>query len=141
MNNAGFMAEMAEEEMQQEQKPATQEEAEDAELEKQEKLAFPVAAVVRLMRKHLDREKIIKKDVKIAMNKWLERVCSKVAREMNKFPYVTMSINEFKEGVRVYDDMENFEKDKKRILAHLDAIKKDIERLERDLGKIESDVY
>ncbi len=119
---------------------AAEAEAEDAELEKQEKLAFPVAAVVRLMRRNLDKEKIIKKEVKIAMNKWLERLCTKVAREMNKFPYVTMSISEFKEGIRIYEDMDGFEKDKQRILAHLTAIKRDIEKLERDLGKIE-DVF
>lgn len=134
---------MAEEEVKQEQAITLAEstEAEDEELEKQEKLAFPVAAVVRLMRKNLDREKIIKKEVKIAMNKWLERLCTKVAKEMNRSPYVTMSMNEFREGVRIYEDMDSFEKDKKRILSHLDAIKKDIEKLERDLGKIESDGF
>ncbi|MBI4019838.1 MAG: NFYB/HAP3 family transcription factor subunit [Candidatus Aenigmarchaeota archaeon] len=119
------------------EQPVAEEEKEDAELEQKERLAFPVAAVVRVMRKNLDREKIIKKDVKIAMNKWLEKVCSKVAKEMNKIPYVTMSLNEFKEGIRVYEDMEGFDKDKQRILAHLAAIKADIARLERDLGKIE----
>ena len=126
-----------------EQATATEEaestEDEDEELEKKEKLAFPVAAVVRLMKRNLDKEKILKKEVKIAMNKWLEHVCRKVSREMNKFPYVTMSINEFKEGTRVYDSLENFDKDKQRILAHMDAIKKDIERLERDLGKVKDE--
>ena len=111
-----------------EQATATEEaestEDEDEELEKKEKLAFPVAAVVRLMKRNLDKEKILKKEVKIAMN---------------KFPYVTMSINEFKEGTRVYDSLENFDKDKQRILAHMDAIKKDIERLERDLGKVKDE--
>ncbi|MBI4176431.1 MAG: NFYB/HAP3 family transcription factor subunit, partial [Candidatus Aenigmarchaeota archaeon] len=105
------------------QTSAVEEEKEDAELEQKERLAFPVAAVVRVMRKNLDREKIIKKEVKIAMNKWLEKACTKVAREMNKIPYVTMSLNEFKEGIRVYEDMEGFDKDKQRILAHLAAIK------------------
>mgnify|MGYP001611276646 CR=1 FL=1 len=126
-----------EETMQEEKLEKQDEAAEDEQLEQQEKLAFPVATVVRVMRKTLDREKIIKKDVKIAMNKWLEKLCTKVAKEMNKIPYVTMSLNEFKEGIRVYEDMEGFDKDKQRILAHLDAIKKDIQRLERDLGKIE----
>ena len=73
------------------------------------------------------------------MNKWLGRLCAKVAREMNHFPYVMMGLNELKEGRRIYEDLEGYEKDKKRVLAHLEAIKKDIERLQRDLGKEEDD--
>ena len=120
-----------------EQEKVTEEETID---EEKEKLAFPVAAVVRVMRRYMDKEKMIKKDVKIAMNKWLEKLCANVAKTMNKFPYVVMTLNEFREGVRVYEDLENFDKEKQRILAHLNAIKKDIERLERDLGKVEEDI-
>lgn len=106
----------------------------------QGRYAFPEAAIVRIMKRQLDREKMIKKDVKVAMNKWLERMCAKVSREMNKVPYVMMTLNEFNEGKRVFDDLEGMDREKKRILAHLDAMKKDIERLERDLGKAEKDV-
>jgi histone H3/H4 len=110
--------------------------------EEQQKLglAFPEAAVVRVMKKNLDKEKMIKKEVKIAMNKWLEEMCSQVTKSMNRFPYVMMTISEFRTGKRVYDSLEEFEKEKERILSHLDAIKKDIEKLERDLGKVEKDV-
>ena len=112
----------------------------DGDADEQSKYAFPEAPIVRVMKRHLDKEKMIKKDVKVAMNKWLERMCAKVSREMNRVPYVMMTLNEFNEGKRVFDDLENMDKEKKRILAHLDAIKKDIERLERDLGKVEADV-
>ena len=112
----------------------------DAEDEAKLKLAFPQAAIVRVMKRHMDKEKMIKRDVKIAMNKWLEKVCKNVAREMNKFPYVMMNMNEFKEAIRVYEDLENFDKEKQRILSHFDAMKKDIERLERDLGKVEEEI-
>ena len=112
----------------------------DGNAEEQSKHAFPEAAIVRIMKKHLDKEKMIKKDVKVAMNKWLERMCAKVSREMNRVPYVMMTLNEFNEGKRVFDDIENMDKEKKRILAHLDAIKQDIGRMERDLGKVEKDV-
>jgi hypothetical protein len=74
------------------------------------------------------------------MNKWLGDMCAQVSKEMNKFPYVMMHLNEFKEAKRVYEDLENFQKEKDRILAHMDAIKKDIEKLERDLGKEEGEV-
>jgi hypothetical protein len=103
--------------------------------------AFPEAAIVRIMKRYLDKEKMIKKDVKVAMNKWLEEMCAKVTTQMNKVPYVMMTITEFNEGKRIFDDLSSFDKEKKRILAHLDFIKKDIERLERDLGKVEKDIF
>ena len=104
--------------------------------EEESKYAFPEAAVVRVMKKHLDREKMVKKEVKIAMNQWLEKACSNIAKEMNKVPYVMVTLNEFKQGTKVYDSLEEFDMEKQRVLAHMEAIKKDIERLERDLGKL-----
>ncbi len=104
------------------------------------RLAFPEAAIVRVMKTHLDKEKMIKKDVKIAMNKWLEKMCAIVSKQMNKFPYVMMNINEFKEGIKTFEKLAEFEMEKNRILAHMDAIKKDIGKLERDLGKVEEDL-
>ena len=108
--------------------------------EPKERMAFPEAAVVRIMKKHMDKEKMIKKAVKVGMNKWLEEICAKVSKSMNKFPYVMMTPSEFSQGKKIYDTLEEFDKEKERILAHLDAMKKDIERLERDLGKVEEDV-
>jgi|GEM_PF-546913 len=111
-------------------------EAEEAKL----KLPFPTAAVVRIMKANMDNEKMLKRDVKVEMNKWLGGMCAQVSKEMNKFPYVMMHLNEFKEAKRVYEDLENFQKEKDRILAHFEAIKKDIQRLERDLGVEEGEV-
>ncbi|RLI97775.1 MAG: hypothetical protein DRO99_02450 [Candidatus Aenigmatarchaeota archaeon] len=138
----GIDAKPAEEEQQetQEEKAEGAEDEVSEEEEAKMKLPFPTAAVVRIMKAHMDDEKMIKKDVKVAMNKWLGEMCAQVSNEMNKFPYVMMHMNEFKEAKRVYEDLENFQKEKERILAHLDAIKKDIERLERDLGKEEGEV-
>jgi len=125
-----------------EEKPEeTTEEAEVSEEEEEKlKLPFPTAAVVRIMKANMDKEKMIKKDVKIAMNKWLGDMCARISREMNKLPYVMLHLHDFNEAKRMYEDLENFEKEKFRILAHLDAIKKDIEKLERDLGKDEEEV-
>ena len=102
--------------------------------------AFPEAAIVRVMKKHLDNEKMIKKEVKVAMNKWLEKVCAQVSKNMNAFPYVMMTLSEFRQGKKVYDTLEEFDSEKQRILSHLDAMKRDIERLEKDLGKVEEEV-
>jgi thiamine kinase-like enzyme len=108
--------------------------------EEESKLPFPLAPVVRIMKANMDDEKMIKKDVKIAMNRWLGNLCARVSREMNKFPYVMMHLHEFEHATEMYRKLEEYEKEKERILAHFDAIKKDIEKLERDLGKVEDDV-
>lgn len=102
--------------------------------------AFPEAAIVRVMKKHLDKEKMIKKEVKVNMNKWLEQMCAQVAKNMNQYPYVMMTLSEFRQGKKIYDTLEDFDSEKQRILSHFDAIKKDIERLEKDLGKVEEEV-
>jgi len=105
--------------------------------EAKEKLPFPTACIVRLMRAHLDKDKIIKKDVKIGMNKWLGDLVSRVSKDLNKLPYTTLHLHEFRDAIKLYLELENFDKEKERILAHLEAIKQDIKRLERDLGKVE----
>lgn len=104
-----------------------------------EKMPFPEAAVVRIMRANMDSEKMIKKDVKIAMNKWLGKLCAEVAKRMNKHPYVTMHIHEFKDAIQVFENLEKFGKEKDRILAHLKAIRKDVDLLREDLGDIETE--
>lgn len=121
------------------QEPVPQEE--EISEEEAEKLPFPNAAIVRLMKTKMDGEKMIKKEVKIAMNKWLANLCVNVSKEMNKFPYVMMHLHEFQKATEPYTSMENLQKEKERILSHLDAIKKDIEKLERDLGKREENVF
>ena len=83
---------------------------------------------------------MIKKEVKLNMNKWLEQVCAQVSKNMNQFPYVMMTLSEFRQGKKIYDTLEEFDSEKQRILSHFDAIKKDIERLEKDLGKVEEEV-
>ena len=120
---------------------AEEEAEEEISEEEEEKLPFPNAAIVRLMKSRMDGEKMIKKEVKIAMNKWLGNLCVNVSKEMNKIPYVMMHLHEFQQAIEPYSDMESFQKEKERILAHLEAIKKDIEKLERDLGKQEEDVF
>lgn len=108
--------------------------------ESHERLAFPEACIVRIMKKNMDKEKMIKKEVKVAMNHWLKKLVTNVSKTMNSFPYVMMTKSEFNMGVKVYETLEEFQEEKERILSHLDAMKKDIGRLEKDLGKTEQEV-
>ncbi|MBL7206738.1 MAG: hypothetical protein ISS36_04030 [Candidatus Aenigmarchaeota archaeon] len=123
-----------------EEKPISDEEEMEEIIDEEtgEKLPFPEAAVVRIMKRNMDGEKMIRKEVKIAMNKWLGDICANISKEMDKFPYVMMNLNEFKEGIKVFEDLERFDREKERILSHFDMIKKDIEKLEWDLGKRKS---
>ena len=103
--------------------------------EKTEELPFPMAPIVRLMRKHLDKDKIIKKRVKENMNRWLGKMCEKVTKKINEKPYTTVDFHTFKEAIQVYNDVEEMEKEKERILASLEKIKHDCNALIRDLDR------
>jgi histone H3/H4 len=131
---------MSEHDKKEEKDHESQEEDTRTDEEKKLNLAFPEAAIVRVMKRNLDGEKMIRKEVKVEMNRWLEKMCAQVSKNMNRFPYVMMNLNEFFQGIKVYDSLEEFQKEKDRILAHLDAIKQDIGKLERDLGKVERDI-
>jgi hypothetical protein len=87
------------------------------------------------MRKNLDKDKLIKKEVKDEMNKWLGNLCAKVTKEMNEKPYTTVDLNTFKEAVKMYNDLEEMEKEKERVIAHLEKIKHDCDSLIRDLDR------
>jgi len=64
-----------------------------------------------------------------------------VFQEQTRVETVEVVPAAFGEGIDEHGEtLEEFEKEKERILAHLDAMKKDIERLERDLGKTEQEV-
>ena len=103
--------------------------------EKTEQLPFPTAPIVRLMKKHLDKDKLIKKQVKDEMNKWLAEICEKITKKMNDKPYTTVDISAFKEAIQIYKDLEDMEKEKTRIVANLERIKQDCDALIRDLDR------
>lgn len=136
------VSEEAEKDIKVEGEEATTAEMEDEEVDEQleAKLPFPTAAVVRIMKKNMDNEKMIKKEVKIAMNKWLGRLCESVSKEMNRVPYVMLHLHEFKSAIAMYENLAEFQKEKERILSHMATIKKDVEKLERDLGKFDEEI-
>lgn len=102
---------------------------------KTEELPFPVAPIVRLMRKHLDKNKIIKKQVKEGMNRWLGKMCARVTEKINKKPYTTVDYHTFEEAIKVYNDVERMEKEKERIVISLKKIKEDCDALIMDLER------
>lgn len=103
--------------------------------EKAEKLHFPTAPIVRLMKANLDKDKLIKREVKEGMNKWLGKMCAKVTKKMNEKPYTTVDFHTFKEAIQIYNDVEEMEKEKQRVVANLEKIKHDCDALIRDLDR------
>lgn len=102
---------------------------------KEENLPFPTAPIVRMMKKNLDKDKLIKKQVKDEMNKWLAEICTKVTKKMNEKPYTTVDLTTFNDSVKIYNSLEDMEKEKERIVVSLEKIKQDCDALIRDLNK------
>jgi len=104
-----------------------QEEAED--------LPFAKAEVVRLMKQHLDSDKMIRERVKVEMNKFLGDVLEKVCKQLNEYPYTTIEYEMLKESIYPYKNVERINEEKERILKHLDAIKADCDALSLDVRR------
>ena len=113
-----------------------------------EKLPFAKNEVVRLMRKNLDEDKMIKDQVKVEMNNFLYGILVNVCRQLNEYPYTTVDYGMFKECIYPYTNIERINEEKERILMHLDAIKADCDALAMDVEKslklkdtVENDVF
>ena len=94
-----------------------------------EELHFAKYELVRLMKMNLDDDKMIRERVKVEMNKFLYKILQEVCFEMNKQPYTTIEYEMFEEAIYPYTNVKKINEEKKRILAHLDAIKADCEVL------------
>ena len=92
-------------------------------------LPFAKAELVRLMKMNLDSDKMIRERVKVEMNKFLYEVLKEVCHELNKYPYTTIEYEMFEEAVYPYTNIRKVNEEKRRIIAHLDAIKADCDVL------------
>ena len=100
-----------------------------------EKLPFAKNEVTRLMRKHLDSDKMIRDQVKVEMNKFLYSILISVCKQLNDYPYTTIEHEMLKECIYPYTNIERINEEKQRILMHLDAIKADCDALAMDVEK------
>ncbi len=111
------------------------EEKQEEHEEEDEGLAFANAQVVRVMRANVASDKMIKSEVKKAMNKFLEEVCANVSRKMDKYPYAMIDRRMFEEAIEPYKTMGKVVEEKKRIISHLETIKTDCDKLIRDVDE------
>ena len=103
--------------------------------EEGEDLPFAKAEVVRLMKKNLDKDKMIRERVKVEMNKFLGEVLERVCEQLNDYPYTTIEYEMLKESIYPYTNIKRINEEKFRILKHLDAIKADCDALSLDVKK------
>ena len=100
-----------------------------------EKLPFARAEVIRLMKEHLDDDKMIRERVKVEMNKFLGEVLKNVCEQLNDYPYTTVEYEMLKESIYPYTNITRINQEKERILLHLEAIKADCNALSMDVQR------
>ncbi len=86
-------------------------------------LPFPRATIVNMLRKHLDSGKQIKGQVKNEMNLWLGKMVERVADKMNSYPYTYVDGSMFREAIETYEQVQEIEKEKERIIKQLESVK------------------
>ncbi|MDD3244587.1 MAG: hypothetical protein PHU47_00365 [Candidatus ainarchaeum sp.] len=121
-------------ELEQEQLEEVLEETDDEELD-DEKLPFPNATVVRLMRKSLDPHKQIKGIVKKEMNLFLGRIVETLCKKMNGYEYSYVDYGMFKQAIETFENIQTIELEKIRIIKNLEKIKAECDILIDDVER------
>ncbi|MFH0860535.1 MAG: hypothetical protein V1921_04995 [Candidatus Altiarchaeota archaeon] len=110
-------------------------EDDDEAMDAKEQLAFATAPIVRLIKEELDNDKMVRRQVKVAMNKWLEKLVRKVSKKMNESEYTVVEIDDFKTAIEPYEMIDDVEGERHRIVASLEKIKQDCDSLIRDVNR------
>ena len=114
---------MAEEKRKLEQEETVTMEEEDEEEIDESKLPFPRATIVNMLRKHLSSGKQIKGQVKNEMNIWLGKMVERIAKKMDAYPYTYVDGSMLREAVEPYENIQDIEKEKERIIKQLEVVK------------------
>ncbi len=115
---------------------AIEEEAKGDEIKdkEDEELPFPRARVVKLLREEI-KDKIIRSEVKDALNIWLGELTKKLAREMAATQYASVSLVDFQRATKPYDMIEDILKDEQRLLTSIQKLKEDADYIQRELAR------
>ncbi|MBS3065175.1 MAG: hypothetical protein J4451_01610 [DPANN group archaeon] len=95
---------------------------------------FPRARVVRLIKEE-SNGKIIRSEVKEAMNNWLGDITKKVAKDMGNTQYTSVGIADFQRATKPYDMIEDIVKDRERIIMTAEKLKIDADHLIREMNR------
>ncbi|MEM3455073.1 MAG: hypothetical protein QXT72_00730 [Candidatus Micrarchaeia archaeon] len=119
---------MAEEEMKEEIKESVEGEAEIAP-EEDERLPFPTARVVRILKENMTKPHQIRAEVKIAANEFLGEILKDIAKEMDKEEVFTLSTEHFNKAIKKYKMIEYQQKRIERIKKLLEKQKAEVEEV------------
>lgn len=118
---------MAKEKKEAKKAPNEEKEPENEEIEEEaipeEKLPFPRATIVNMLRKHLGSGKQIKGQVKDEMNLWLGRMVERIAKKMDSYPYAYVDGGMLREAIEPYETVQEIELEKERIIKQLESVK------------------
>lgn len=101
--------------------------------ELEEKLPFPSARIVRILKENLSKPHQIRAEVKVALNEFLGVVLEDVAREMDKEEIFTLNLEHFNKAVRKYKMIEFQQK-------RIDRVKKLLEKQRAEIDEIISEI-
>jgi len=99
-----------------------------------EPLPFPRARVVSIMREEI-KDKIIRSEVKEAMNLWLGNLLKRIAKEMSNTQYGSVGIADFQRATKPYDMIEDIVKDEQRLLTTTEKLRADSDHIMRELQR------
>jgi histone H3/H4 len=102
--------------------------------EEDETVPFPRARVVRLMRDEI-KNKIIRSEVKEALNMWLGDLTKKLSKEMGATQYASVSLAGFQRATKPYDMMEDIIKDEQRLMLSVQKLREDSDHIIRELNR------
>lgn len=113
--------------------PQKQEKTENSEILA---LPFPHSRVKEIIKVNLKEGTFIKKKAAIELNLWLGKMAEMIAKEISETQKAYVDAEDIKNATVKFDAIEDLEKEKKRIIAHLNAIKEDVSRLMDELDRI-----
>jgi len=106
-------------------------------VEEEEKLPFPTARVVRIMKENMTKPHQIRAEVKIAANEFLGEILKDIAQEMDKEEVFTLSTEHFNKAIKKYRMIAYQQKRIERIKKLLEKQKTEVEEviIEIDLSR------
>jgi len=125
------MVKMTEEELKKvEEKTEIREDDKESE---DESLPFARAQIYRLLKQGMGTDKIIRGSVKTEMNLFLGRIAARVAKRLGNTRYSTVERADLEKIIEPYDNVERLNRERERIIVHLETIKSDCDALISDI--------
>ena len=115
------------------EKEAVAIEGEELPPEEDEKLPFPTARVVRIIKENMTKPHQIRAEVKIAANEFLGEILTDIASEMDKEEIFTLNTEHFNKAVKKYKMIEYQQK-------RIERVKKLLEKQRAEIDEVVTEI-